>query len=258
MLLLAYGTNLWGYTTSETEILHNGVLYQPLPMQRGNYKNNGDVAKSSLTVQLPQDIPIGELFRIQPPSGVVSVTLFGYHDGDTEFKVFWKGRVVNAEWQQPWVIFTCENVFSSLQRVGLRRKYSTQCPLVLYSTGVGQCNVNKATYKQTMAVNALSGITVTCNAAIGRANNYYAGGYAEWLNPSTGATERRMIRSSNGTTGALTLAAIPVGLTAGMNIDTYPGCDHMLGTCNTKFANSLNFGGTPFIPLKNPFKSMLF
>jgi hypothetical protein len=37
-------------------------------------------------------------------------------------------------------------------------------------------------------------------------------------------------------------------------VTLYPGCDHTLGAAGcAKFANTDNFGGTPFIPNKNPF-----
>jgi len=44
------------------------------------------------------------------------------------------------------------------------------------------------------------------------------------------------------------------GLSAavGDQVRAYPGCDHSLITCANKFGNSLNFGGFPFMPEKNP------
>ena len=35
-------------------------------------------------------------------------------------------------------------------------------------------------------------------------------------------------------------------------VTLYPGCDHTLTTCDTAFSNSLNYGGFPAIPQKNP------
>jgi hypothetical protein len=34
---------------------------------------------------------------------------------------------------------------------------------------------------------------------------------------------------------------------------TVAGCDRTFATCQSKFGNSLNFGGFPWIPVKNPF-----
>ncbi|MEW6169845.1 MAG: phage BR0599 family protein [Pseudomonadota bacterium] len=52
---------------------------------------------------------------------------------------------------------------------------------------------------------------------------------------------------------SITLAAVPPGLSVGATVVLYPGCDHTLSTCESKFGNSANFGGFPFIPTKNPF-----
>ena len=67
----------------------------------------------------------------------------------------------------------------------------------------------------------------------------------------TAAGAQRLIVASSG--GAVTLSAPIPGLTAGDAFDAYPGCDHTLGTCASKFGNQLNFGGFPYIPQKNPF-----
>lgn len=258
LLKVAYGAITWCYTTADVAITFDGLVYAPLPMSRAPLRPSAEIAKSSLTINVPQDCPFGNMYRVQPPSGIVSVTLLGEHYGDNDFKVLWKGRIINVNWQQPWMVLTVENVFSSLNRAGLRRRYSAQCPHVLYAQGDGLCNVNRATFKETYAVTALTGVTATFAGAIGRPSNFFAGGYIEWISTVDGSIERRMIRSSNTVTGDIVLASLPVGLGVGVSVDLYPGCDHKLATCNAKFANSLNFGGTPYIPVKNPFAAMIY
>ncbi len=213
-------------------------------MDRDSIKPTGDATRSSLGIKVPQDAPVGELFRVQPPSGVVTVTLYGEHYGDNDFTVIWKGRVTSVEWVQPWLILHTENIFSSLQRIGLRRKIAAQCPLALYG-----CGVLKEDFVVNMTVSSITGAVVVCTPS--SATDYFAGGYASWTHATRGTIERRMIRSSTG--GTLTFAVVPPGLVPGMVIKAYPGCDHTLATCNSKFNNSLNFGGMPFIPSKNAF-----
>ena len=48
--------------------------------------------------------------------------------------------------------------------------------------------------------------------------------------------------------------AIP---TLGQTVDVFAGCDHSLAICESKFANVINYGGFPFVPIKNPFNSSL-
>lgn len=240
----------WRYTTAEVPITYNGQEYTPIPMERDEIESTGDFTRSNLTIKLPQDCPIGELFRIQPPSGVVSVNLFAEHYDYGQFMTLWKGRIINIQWEAPWMILTTESVFSSLQRVGLRRVFGTQCPYALYGT---ECSVAAIDHRETHTVNVLSGMSVTCYSLIGRPENFFAGGYLTYTSAVRETVERRMIRSSSSATGVLTLASLPVELVAGTVLNLYPGCDHSLSVCNSKFNNSLNFGGMPYIPQKNPF-----
>lgn len=260
LILIALGLSTWAFTTSEVPVVYNGITFQPIPMSRSNVIPTGDVNKSGLTVRLPMDNPVSELFRTQGPSGIVTATLWQFHYGDNDYKVIWKGRIINCDWQQPWAVMTIENVFSSLLRPGLRRKYSTQCSLALYSSGMGQCNVNKAARKITITVASVSGSTVAFNETVTSplAGDYFAGGFIEWIDLQTGNTERRMLLASDLALKTITLNSIPLGLAAGMSLDMYPGCDHLVDTCYLKFNNVVNFGGFPFIPQKNPFKAMIY
>ena len=252
LLMVSYLTNQWYYTTAESPVSYDGHTYTPLPIKHGAIAQTGDVAKSQLTISVPQDCPVGELFRIQPPTAIVTVTLFQKHAGESEVKAVWKGRIVNNGWEQPWLNLTTESVFSSLQRLGLRRKYATQCPHPLYSQGHGLCNVVKADHKVDYVVTSISGATVNCAAAVGAAAEFFAGGLVTWVHATSGYAEQRMVKSSDAL-GNFVLTSAPLGLVVGATISTYPGCDHSTEACDSKFNNSLNYGGMPFIPTKNPF-----
>lgn len=252
LLLISYMTNVWCYTTSERQDVYDGKTYIPAPMQHDALKSSGEVAKTTLTVSISQDCPVSEMFRIQPPSGVVSVTLFTKHADDAEAKAFWKGRIINVEWEPPWLKLTVENVHSSLKRMGLRRKYSSQCPHALYGQGLGLCNVNRDDHKVIYTVGAVSGTSVSSASLTAHADQFFAGGYVEWIHATTGYKEMRMILSSYAD-GHLVLSSVPVGLVPGAALTIYPGCDHLSTTCDTKFGNSENYGGMEFIPKKNPF-----
>jgi hypothetical protein len=43
------------------------------------------------------------------------------------------------------------------------------------------------------------------------------------------------------------------GTGGGRAFEAFAGCDRTFATCQSKFGNSLNFGGFPWIPAKNPF-----
>ena len=252
LLLISYLTNVWCYTTAERQVVYDGRTYNPVPMEHDALKTSGEIANTTLTISIAQDCPVGELFRVQPPSGVVGATLFVKHVEDVEAKAFWKGRIVNSEWEYPWLKLTVENVRSSLKRMGLRRKYSTQCPHALYGQGLGLCNVDKEAFKSTHTVATVTGTSATAASLTSFVDGYFSGGYAEWVHASTGYKEMRMILSSYAD-GHIVLSSVPVGLIPGSVMTLYPGCDHLSSMCDTKFNNSLNFGGMEHIPKKNPF-----
>ena len=250
LLRLSYSNVDWFYTTQDTPREYNGATYVPMPMQRSALENSSDSSKSTMTITLPQDCPIADLYKQSAPSNVVTVTLMGEHYLDGDFITMWKGRIVNIEFMPPHFIITTESVFTSLQRVGLRRRFSTTCPYDVYSAG---CGVDHANYVTQMLIGALSGTTFTSAQATTKPDNYFAGGYVKWINPNTGLAEYRAIKSSVQATGAITLVSIIPNISIGSLIDVYPGCDHLLNTCENKFDNVIRFGGTPYIPKKNPF-----
>ena len=253
LIQIAYTGNFWYYTSADREVVHDGRTYKPVAWGRGELEPSPDASKASLPLTFPRDVEFAEVFRIQPPSEVVTVTLLARHYLNDGYAVFWKGRIINADWQGPVVQFTSESVFSSLKRPGLRRRYSTNCPYALYGA---DCKVSRDAWRETGIVSGLNGLTLFAVPAAGKTNNYYAGGYVTWENNTAGNVEKRMIRSSLGANGALTLASLPVGLSPGQQVNLYPGCDHTLGSAGcAKFNNILNFGGTPYIPQKNPFGS---
>ena len=51
----------------------------------------------------------------------------------------------------------------------------------------------------------------------------------------------------------LTLSRKHEGLVEDSQVTLYPGCDRTKETCISKFNNLSNFGGFPYIPVKNPF-----
>ena len=248
---IAYTGNRWRYTSADRDITYLGNVYRAVACSRSDLEPTSDSTKASLNLTFPRDVELSDVFRIQPPSEVVSVTLFGEHFEDNDFIVFWKGRIINAEWKGSVVEFVSESIFSSMRRPGLRRRYQLQCPYALYGA---KCGVNRDSWKEEHLLTHMSGLSLQFNSTIGKPAGYYAGGYLTWENSFNQNIEKRMIRSFDTITGTVVLSAAPIGLSQGQLLTMYPGCNHTLdgGGC-ARFNNTDNFGGTPFIPMKNPF-----
>jgi hypothetical protein len=263
-------------TSADTDISFNGNTYVAIPLITSDLMDTGDVTKADMTVQIPRDHEFGNLYKATAPNDLVTVTMFGVNyvppeyritedgkvnitedfnkligevDSDNpEYVVKWKGRVVNALWDDTWLSITTESVFSSLNRTGVRRKTSAQCQYVLYGHG---CNLDQEDYEYNLKVVAIQGLTIKLETADTLADGFFAGGMIVWS--ANGVPQKRMVKESFKNTGTVVLSGIPYFMQVGDTIQIYPGCDHTLATCTTKFNNSLNFGGQPFIPKLNPF-----
>lgn len=236
------GTNTWLYCTGSQSITYNSEIYQPATIIRGQTEASQEFGKSQLKIDIPFDLSLALFLAAGLPVGFISVTVFRAHFDDGEYITHWRGRVISAGWRGTQCSITCEPVFTSLQRAGLRMVYQRQCRHALYSAG---CAVNKASFAVAGTVDTAVQNQVFVNAASGFADNYFTGGM---LSTDEGS---RLIVSHAGT--SLTLITPLSILSGGTPVTLYPGCDHTLETCNSKFANSINFGGQPWIPTKNPF-----
>ena len=237
----------WRYTSADRVVSHGGVDYQPAAIERGRIEATRELARSRLTITMARDNPVADMYRVAPPSEVVTAIIRQVHVGDDESAVLWTGRVVGVEWRGVRAELSLEPIYTSIRRMGLRRRYQRACPHVLYGAG---CNISRETWRLDSTATSISGLTVLAAGVNTQPDGYYAGGYIEWITPY-GVAERRHIASHVGP--ALELTASPAGLATGQAIRVYPGCDHTLATCHSKFANAANYGGMPYIPIRNPF-----
>lgn len=236
------------YTSTDSDIVVDGETYLSATLKRSELDTSSERARSAVRITCARNFPIAELFRVSPPPYVVAFTLRRVHRSDlTDVAVIWVGRVLNAEWHGATADLSCEPVTTSMKRMGLRRKYQRQCPLVLYGQGLGQCNVNRDAHKTTTTVTSISGQVLTVAALTSKP---WAGGFVEWEAPD-GSVEYRFIESFTGLD--LKLSQAFHGLAVSDTVTVSPGCNHTQAMCNATYANGANYGGFPFTPLKNPF-----
>jgi uncharacterized phage protein (TIGR02218 family) len=240
----AHGPNFYRYTSADRDVVFESKTFTAVPLSRSAIEATQEIARGALTLTCARTLPLLSLFNPVPPSEVITAVVRRFHRGDTEAVVIWMGRVLNVGWAGLEAQIRCESVYSSIKRPGLRRMYQKQCPHVLYSQ---QCGVDREDWKVTAEVLSVSGLSVTLDSLTGN----FGGGYIEWQ-PQPGIIERRAIRSNSGAVLSINFQAI--GLTVGASVDVFPGCDHSLGAGGCAgYGNEPNYGGFPFIPIKNPF-----
>jgi len=246
---VTYDFNRWRYTSGDEDIYVEPVTYRAVPITRSNVELSSEDSNTTFTANFPLDAEFLELFRISPPSGLVTLLVekFDLRTNQSLGLVF-KGRIVNVAWEEDMAELICESSSQAIRRMGLRRHYQYGCPHMLYG---GECRVNRSNYVTIDTASNLTSISVDLISAAGKPDGYYAGGYIEYEHSELKTVERIAIADSAGAT--LTLFSYPIGLKGGTEVRAYAGCDRTIQTCSQKFNNAENYGGMPFIPTNNPF-----
>lgn len=236
----------WRYTSADEDKVWDGATFLSYTMERTAFEQTQEMSRNPITITIDKDCPFVLQYRGSPPTDVIQLKVYRYHDGDTELTTPWIGRVTNVKFKERTAEIRCEPIYTSMKRPVLRRRYQTTCPHVLYGVS---CGVGSASFAALANLTGINGTTISSATFAIQADGYYAGGYVDW--EVNGNLERRFILSHTGSNIVLNLPFS--GLVNGTTVRAYPGCDHLLATCNSKFNNVVNFGGQPFYPKKNPF-----
>lgn len=249
------GCEYWRYTTTKNDVLHNSHTWASESISRSRLAQANDQSRNALALIVPRNNAVADLFRISPPTDIITLTLYGLHRGDLTDPVhLWSGRVLNAKWKETSTAeLQCEPVSFSMRRPGLRRLYQRNCPHVLYGN---QCKVNKLNFQHMTTVTSISGSVL---GVASEDSTTYPGGFVEWPFGDSFPTEgqepctvdRRFVTGH--AANSFTLDRPFQGIQVGDEVALYPGCAHNMNVCSSIFANLDNYGGMPFMPIKNPF-----
>lgn len=244
----AHGSEIWRYSSGSEEVEHDSETYSPVAIGReGEINVSSEPNKSDLSIILPLDLEVSQLFLTGTPESIVSLTIFRLHKPAGEFEIYWKGRVVSFVWKDDQARAVCEPIFTSIKQIGLRARYTRACRHALYSTS---CGVDKALYAVACTVTDVSGlnITFTVDDLTEYQDDYFMAGMLY----ASGAWRFVLVHA-----GGVVSLMESIDLSVDDEIILYPGCDHVLATCISKFDNVLNNGGCPWIPTQNPFDGSL-
>jgi uncharacterized phage protein (TIGR02218 family) len=239
------GTSSWRYASCADAVTYNARAYEPLPIIRDRIKQGTDAFKNDIKLTFPRDNEFAAQYITFAPDDVTTVNIYRGHAGDNNFITYWKGRIIGVEISGNEVTIDCESVFTSIKRPGLRAVFEYTCRHALYGIS---CRAAPSAFEVSGTISNISGngLVITSTAAGAYPSGYFTGGMAGQL---TGV--RRFI--TNHTGSDLTLSRPVPEFELGSDIKIYPGCDHTKETCNAKFNNLNNFGGFPWIPIRNPF-----
>lgn len=187
-----------------------------------------------------------------PPGQRAELTIIRIHrdDGDAETLTYWEGvlRTLAFEGEAREVVMRVDQTTAATNRQIPRFTFSATCNHTHYD---GRCKVDKdsAAFKKDLVVSAQNGNVYTLTGAGAFGADFFERGYLEF----NGDFRSILSQSGDDLTVILPFSSSPVGST----ISARAGCKLRIATdCDTKFSNSLNFGGFPYIPTKNPFEGL--
>lgn len=251
MYQIDQGSSTRRYTTHAKPVSVSGNIFEPKNITRDAVETSDDSFKGTLTLTLPRNDALAvELIGASLEIPMI-VTLFrGHLSGNTaqDVSVYWKGRVVTTKAQDNEIKIDCESVFTSLKRAGLRARYEKTCRHEVFDKG---CRVNEANFRKEgviSSVNVMDIVITGEDAPVG----YYTAGMVIFPDGTT-----RLI-TKHEKAGEITISRPHPAAQSGQRVTLLPGCDHSISTCKNKFNNYINYGGWPYIPIKNPFGGSSF
>lgn len=272
------GIQQWNYTSADQDVtmnereantgIVNAIVYTAVPISDAGVSVSPEPSQDQLVVTLPWDSPVVTLFAHTPPSEPVQLEVAHTHFGDpsVEFvrgardasrRLMWTGTISAVKRTNPGTAeITCVTAVQSFDRNGLRLGWSRNCPYVLYDPKT--CKADKTLHSVTGVVLAIDDVNVQVAEFAGFSDGALAAGSLEWVVYSRGdpilyppVFERRVISGHAG--NSIRLIGTTEGITVGMTVTAYRGCDRTITTCNDVFANIDNNGSDPFLPGVSPF-----
>lgn len=246
-------SDVFRYTDADEVVYHDGEPWENIAISRDRLKNSGDLNRADFKLTVPSDLPVCKLYAVYPPSYVITVRIFeGHmHDEDRQFLGILQGRILNCEFDDTAkASLSCAPAATSLKRLGLRRNYQVQCPLVLYGD---LCRAAKVPIE--VALDSVDGNRIVGVPGPGFVAEQYFGGVLSWTDSVSRRTQIRSIYLVEADTPGETYARFSVyGPIENVEerFTILKGCKHTERTCVDWHNNVNNYGGQLWIPLKNP------
>jgi uncharacterized phage protein (TIGR02218 family) len=241
------GAATWRYTSSDEDTIINGYQWTATAISDDGVKITGEASTDGLNITCPSSLAPVQMFYGTPPSQPIVVSIFHYHEGDTEAVLGYTGEMLQVSLPTPGqALIACDTISASMQRDGLRLAWQRTCGHALYGLG---CNLDKATHAINVRVFDVVNNTVYFQGMDSVPDGALSGGFVEWTHPTRG-TEFRAIESQTG--NACLMFGLADGLYYGLEAKVYPGCNRTAARC-TELGNYPNYGGVPDMPGKSPF-----
>lgn len=242
----------YDYCSGDINVSFNGITCLAIPIVRDSIVVKGLTSERPLKITVPRDNPLAMRFVQFVPNKSIALQVHRFHRGDLtgdlnvvgDSQLVWGGTIKSVTWEGSNAIITCGLLVSALQRQGPTKLYQRLCPHMLYDA---QCAVLESEHNVVGVITIPDVNEPTVFTMAEASGAVFKGGYA-----LRNGNEFRSIKDQ--VTNTITLVSPYNGLETGETIQIFKGCDRAIATCNTVFDNVANYGGFPYIPIKNPYE----
>jgi uncharacterized phage protein (TIGR02218 family) len=222
--------------------------YTAATISRGPFVASGESRRDEMTLETHEDLAVIDELLYRTPPRSATVTVRRYHGNIDNVATIWRGNIRSTHQAGRKVSIRVSSALAEMLDVTVPAvAFQTVCNHVL---GDARCTVDLDSFKKSTTVSAIDDNPriITVVSLDGAGDNVYRGGYVE----RTSDGEKRLIVGQLGT--VLTLVRPFRTLSTTNAVVCFQGCDHSLSTCDSKFSNSENFGGAPFVRVENLFR----
>jgi hypothetical protein len=244
------GSEDWHFTTGAYPITLDLNTYEPLAgLKRQAIVRGRERGRSQFTLSMPRDCDVALQFLSVPKQSSLWLKILKVHEGETDYRVFYQGRVRAVSLKGNIATITFDDLMESIYKQGFRHKFQNQCNHFMFESN---CTLSEEEFSHAdQEILTVDGNVITVD------NTEAAGAYISGQVVKSNGERRLVVNDTKaGSTHTLTLLQPFEGLEAGEIVVMVEGaCRHTFDTCPAD--NKSNYGGYPLVPRKNPFRSVI-
>lgn len=238
----------WRYAAAPADITYSENVYRAVHIEGSPIEQGTNALRNQTTVRMDWDCPFAAQYMVAEPEQVIDYRRYKGHGAN--FVCQFVGVVIAVRFRQQnregdrYAEILIDPAANDLRESGLQLRAGRQCQVPIYSA---ECGLDRADWR-------VSGTVATVNFRIVTASLAYPVGWLSGGDFVARGARRKIVEHIGGT---LRLSRDIYGLVAGDPFDAYPGCDHLTGTCHSKFSNRNNFRGDPYMPAGDPWSDTM-
>lgn len=242
------GSDVTRYCSAEDQFVFQSNTYYPRQITRTAPSASSEERRQQMSITLTADDVIARRFIGIVPGELMTLNIVRTHrdDPDKEGLVLWDGRITGAAFSDDGTKCILQGLTTEavMARPIPRFKFQGLCNHKLFDAN---CTIATASHKYSGTASGVVGSVITVDGLLAsKGAGWAVGGYIEAT-----ANDWRLIVAQDGDDCTMLLDFYET--VVGQTVDVYAGCDHSIGVCNSKFSNTINYLGFPYVPDRNPF-----